>query len=316
ERGAALAGPAASVEQPDGLRAPAVLADLAARECLSAGALESYADCPVKWLVEKLLDPEPLEPDPEPMVRGRYAHAVLEATYRRLGSRVTPANVDEAETILLEELKAGEKDFRISPKETRVRTAVRKLEFDLLRLLRHEAESGSRLEPRELELAFGMPDEGSKPALELAEEGVSIRGRIDRVDSVNGHALVRDYKSGRSAYPVAKWAADNRLQVALYMLAVRELLGLEPIGGVYVPLADRKGKPRGLVARDHADELGEGFAPNDLKDRADFEAELAAARTRVGELAARMRAGEVRPCPESCAWNGGCSYPSICREEG
>jgi RecB family exonuclease len=197
-----------------------------------------------------------------------------------------------------------------------VRTAVRKLEFDLLRLLRRESESGSRLEPRELELAFGMSEEGSKPALELAEEGVSIRGRIDRVDASNGHALVRDYKSGRSAYAVAKWEEDNRLQVALYMLAVRDLLGLEPIGGVYVPLADRKGKPRGLISKEHAGELGQGFVKQDLKDRDEFEEQLASARRRVGELAARMRAGEVRPCPESCAWNGGCSYPSICREEG
>src|SRR4051812_44837459 len=100
------------------------------------------------------------------------------------------------------------------------------------------------------------------------------------------------------------------------MLAVRELLGLEPVGGVYVPLADRKGKPRGLIARGHAAELGEGFVDNDMKDPDEFEAQLARARGRVGELAARMRAGEVRPCPESCAWNGGCSYPSICREEG
>jgi ATP-dependent helicase/DNAse subunit B len=316
ERGAALAGPAAEPERPDGLHARPVLADLEARTCLSAGALESYADCPVKWLVEKLIDPKPLEPDPEPMVRGRYAHAVLEATHRRLGERVSPENVERAETILLEELKAGEREFQISPKETRVRTAVRKLEFDLLRLLRREAASGSRLEPRELELAFGMDEEGSRPPLELTEEGISIRGRIDRVDALNGHALVRDYKSGRSAYPVAKWEEDNRLQVALYMLAVRELLGLEPVGGVYVPLADPKGKPRGLVSREHAAELGEGFVDKDLKERAEFDDQLVAARARVGELAARMRAGEVRPCPESCAWNGGCSYPSICREEG
>src|SRR4051812_18790463 len=122
ERAVALAGPAAEAVRPDGLHAPAVLDDLRARECLSAGALESYADCPVKWLVEKLIDPKPLEPDPEPMVRGRYAHAVLEATYSRLGARVTPDNVDEAERIPLEELKSNEREFQISPKETRGRT--------------------------------------------------------------------------------------------------------------------------------------------------------------------------------------------------
>jgi ATP-dependent helicase/DNAse subunit B len=248
DRAAALAGPRAEPEVPDGLHDPAVLADLGARDCLSAGALEAYADCPVKWLVDKLIEPDPLEPDPEPMVRGRYAHDVLEATYRRLGTRVTPDNVDDAEEILLEELRAKESDFQISPNETRVRTAVRRLEFDLLRLLRHEAERGGRFEPERLELAFGLP-ESELPPLELAEEGISIRGRIDRVDRIDGHALVRDYKSGRTAYEVAKWEKDNRLQVPLYMLAVRELLGLEPAGGVYVPLADRQGRPRAVRQR-------------------------------------------------------------------
>jgi hypothetical protein len=126
---------------------------------------------------------------------------------------------------------------------------------------------------------------------------------------------VRDYKSGRTAYEVAKWEKDNRLQVPLYMLAVRELLHLEPVGGVYVPLADKDGRPRGLVAREYADDVGQGLFDNDLKDRGEFEEQLAAARRRVGELARSMRGGEVRPCPDSCAWNGGCSYPSICREE-
>jgi pimeloyl-ACP methyl ester carboxylesterase len=35
----------------------------------SAGALERFADCPVKWLVENILRPDELVPDPEQMVR-------------------------------------------------------------------------------------------------------------------------------------------------------------------------------------------------------------------------------------------------------
>src|SRR3712207_8012534 len=49
-------------------------------------------------------------------------------------------------------------------------------------------------------------------------------GRIDRVDTSNGHFLVRDYKGGTRAPKGADWERDRRLQVALYMLAVRELL--------------------------------------------------------------------------------------------
>src|SRR5439155_807243 len=124
--------------------------------------------------------------------------------------RVTPGNLAEAEAILIEALREQEDEFRISPTATRVRTAVRRLEFDLLRHLRTEADSGGTFEPAELELEFGR--EGS----------------------------------------------------------------LQP---------------------------------------AELDAELERARDRARELAGRMRAGEMRPCPKTCAWNGGCSYPSVCRVE-
>ena len=97
-----------------------MLAELGARDSFSAGALEAFADCPVKWLVEKLLRPDALEPDPEPMVRGAYAHDVLEQTYRKLheqtGSRrVTEANLPDAERLLVEAMNELQGEFRLSP---------------------------------------------------------------------------------------------------------------------------------------------------------------------------------------------------------
>ncbi|HEX8073518.1 MAG TPA: PD-(D/E)XK nuclease family protein, partial [Thermoleophilaceae bacterium] len=319
ERAMALAGPDRSSPPPERLDAVEVLEELRSRDRLSAAALESYSDCPVKWLVERFLDPEALEPDPEPMVRGRYAHAVLELTYRRLAGetgsrRVTPDSLPAAERILLAALREREGEFRISPTATRVRTAVRRLEFDLLRHLRAEAEAGGAFEPAELELEFGM--EGSlRPPVQVGD-GLAVRGRIDRVDTWDGYFLVRDYKSGKRVHPVASWERDRRLQVALYMIAVRELLGLEPAGGVYVPLSGPKRLSRGIVLEELRQELGGGFGDRDFKSREEIEEQLERARERALELAGRMRSGEVRPCPGTCAWNGGCSYPSICRVEG
>src|SRR3954462_1938029 len=234
ERALALASNSREQEQPDGLHDPAVLAQLGQRDTFSASALEAFADCPVKWLVDKLLRPEELEPEPEPLVRGSFAHAVLETTYRRLRERtgsakVTPSSLATAEELLLEAMREKQPEYRISPKETRFRTAVRRLEFDLLSHLRREAERGGSFEPDALELSFGT-EESELPALELGE-GVSVRGKIDRVDTWNGYALVSDCKSGRKVYPVARWEQDRRMQAALYMLAVRELRGLEPAGG-------------------------------------------------------------------------------------
>jgi ATP-dependent helicase/DNAse subunit B len=304
---------------PQRLRAPEVLDRLRARTSFSASALEAYADCPVKWLVERLLRPSPLEPDPEQMVRGAYAHRVLEQTFlrlrRRTGSaRVTRETVLDAERLLREALAEHQASFPISPRQTRVRAAVRRLEFDLLRYLRHEASRDGDFEPAHLELAFGTR-EAALPAVAVAD-GVAVEGVIDRVDTWNGYALVRDYKSGRSVHPVARWQQDHRLQAAVYMLAVRSLRGLEPAGGVYVPLAGAERRPRGLVAAELRERLGSDFYDQDLKPREEFDQHLERAKATVCELVGRLREGDLRPCPESCGWRGeGCSYPAICREE-
>ena len=80
------------------------LAHVRHREIVSPGALESYADCPVRWLVEKQLEPAPFEPEADAITRGNYMHAALEAVLRRLGTSVTSANLAQARRLLEEVL--------------------------------------------------------------------------------------------------------------------------------------------------------------------------------------------------------------------
>jgi ATP-dependent helicase/DNAse subunit B len=318
DRAHAAAGPRRPEPAPGRLTAEPLLEHLAAEEAVSAGALEHFADCPVKWLVENLLRPDELEPDPEAMVRGSYAHDVLQHTYRRLREetgerRVTHANLADAERILLDELRERRSEFRLSPKQTRVRAAARRLEFDLLRYLRSEADSDTRFEPAELELEFGFGESGGPVEI---EGGLRLRGRIDRVDVKDDLALVIDYKTGRSVdrYKVASWEPENRFQAALYMLVVERLLGLRAAGGVYVALASDDPRPRGMVAAD-VEELGSGYYANDRLSAEDFRAKLDWALKRIRETDARMRSGEICSAPDRCDWNGGCKYPSICRSD-
>ena len=84
DRAHAARGPRRQERLPGTLTAAPLLALLEERRALSASWLERFADCPVKWLVESVLRPEALEPDPEQMVRGQLAHAVLENTFRRI----------------------------------------------------------------------------------------------------------------------------------------------------------------------------------------------------------------------------------------
>jgi RecB family exonuclease len=291
---------------------PAALAHARHREIVSAGALEKYADCPVKWLVESELQPRPLHPDPDPLVRGAVIHDLLEELLGRLGRPLSAESLPAANQILDELLSRPAPAIARGRPESVRRAALRSIEADLRRYLAHEAASGGEWRTEALELLFGFGEgEASLPALEL--DGVRVRGRIDRVDvDGEGHAIVRDYKTGsvRQEWPAARWSEDRQLQVALYMLAVRDLLGLDSIAGLYQPLGGDDLRPRGVFV------AGTGVsAPvlaNDARSPEELEGVLEDARQRAIAIAGSLRSGELEPCPETCSRDG-CKYPGICR---
>jgi ATP-dependent helicase/DNAse subunit B len=322
-RAAALAGPR---ETPPPLTSlgPDACAALRQRDVLSANGLETYARCPVRWLVDSDLRPERFEPAPEAIARGSCIHRVLERTLAQLDWPLALAALPAAEAIVREVVGEEAARFVLGRGAAAQAAAAHEIASDVLRLLAHEARAGGAFAPAELELRFGMgEDEGALPALVLgagadnddptAGELLRLRGMIDRVDlDEAGRALVRDYKSGRRspAWPVARWRADDQLQVALYIIAVRELLGREPAGGVYQPLRGEDLRARGLV-RDDVD-AGALVLDSDRRAREELEAELVAAAARACELAALLRAGRLTATPETCSPNG-CAHPGICR---
>ena len=310
------AGPGAPEPAMAWLRDARVLGVLNARGTWSASALEAYASCPVKWFVERLLRPEALEPDPEPMLRGELAHRVLEDTLRALsdGGPLTPERLDEARSLLRAALDERADDARISPNAERRRSALRRLEADLLRYVEHAAHGRSAFTPREFELRFGGPEDELEAA-ELAGGELRLQGRIDRIDvsADGGEAIVYDYK-GKGAPPQAKWLDESRLQVGLYLLALPQLLGLEAVGGLYQPLGrDDDGRPRGLLL-DDADP-GLSSVDRDRLAPADYEALLNEVLDAALQAVRGIRSGALVPDPTSCAYRGGCAHPTICRCE-
>jgi len=293
------------------------LAHVRHREVVSGGALESFADCPVRWLVERELSPARFEPEPDPIARGSYMHAVLEEVIGRLEGPVTPESLPDALRIVedvLAELPAMIATGRPEPVRA---AALRSIEADLRRYLEQEAGDGCEWEPQGLELRFGFTDEErSLPLVALGEgsERVFLRGVVDRVDvdpEGGRRAIVRDYKSGsaRPEQAVARWQPDRRLQVALYMYSVRELLGLEPVAGLYQPLGGGDLRPRGVFL-DGAP-VGSRVIANDSREQPELDEVLDDAVERAVELAARLRTGQLTPCPETCSRDG-CRYPGIC----
>ncbi len=296
----------------------------------SASSLQTWAACPVRWFVERLLRAEDLDPDPEPLARGSLAHAalreVLEGLRRETGSaRLTPERLPRARELLRAAVAAHAERRPLSTAPERVPGARRRLEADLERYLAHAAACGaagaeeggaaeSSPEPTHLELPFGFADapEGL-PAVDLGE-GVHVRGVVDRVDlAPDGAAVVYDYKGAHVAAP-DRWVAERAFQMALYMRAVEALPGVHAVGGFYQPLAGRDLRARGVLAE------GEGVAAECVRGdarppeavRGLVEEVVAAAR----EAAAQARAGALQARPATCGFGGsGCAYPSICRCE-
>jgi ATP-dependent helicase/nuclease subunit B len=291
-----------------------VLAELGTRPW-SASSLELWIACPAKWFVERMLRPQRIEPDPEPLLRGGLAHAaladVLQGVRERTGSaRLTPARLELARELLSQALARHADAYPLSALAERLPGARRRLEADLERYLRHACAQASPLEPAHLELQFGFDQPDGLPALDLGG-GVMLRGRIDRIDlAPGGEAVVYDYK-GASVTPGARWIADGKVQLALYMHAAERLLGLRVIGGLYQPLGGGDLRARGAL--DGGAGVGLECVRTDLMDSGGLGALVQDALALARQAAAQAIAGAIRARPQTCAHLGGCCYPSICR---
>jgi hypothetical protein len=267
-----------------------------------------------------MLRAKQLEADAEPIARGGLAHAALRETFealrRETGSAGLPAGkLGLAHELLREALSGNERDFPLSVMPERRPGARRRLEADLTRYLEHVARSApAPLEPRHFELAFGFEDAdtGSVPALDLGG-GLMLRGRIDRVDVGEGDAaVVYDYK-GRNVPPADRWIREGYLQLPLYMVAVERLLGLRVVGGFYQPLAGADLRARGVLDVDGGVEID--CVRSDMREHAEVRSLLSEAVARASEAATQAEHGEVVARPLTCAFGGGCMYPSVCRCE-
>ena len=315
------------------LRDPQVLAQLQAQRLWSASGLQSWAGCPVRWFVERMLGARDLEPEAEPLARGALAHAALRQTFERLredtgSARLTAERLPHARELLKIALAEHANERPLSTAPERVPGVRRRLEADLERYLEYAAECGdsaqldrpepgqqSQLEPTHLELAFGFPQEpGGLPALDIGE-GTMVRGYVDRVDiAPGGEAVVYDYKSAHTT-PPDRWQMERSFQIALYMRAVEQLPQTRVVGGFYQPLAGRDLRARGVLAEGEGVELqcvrGDARAPADVEELVDEVVRTAR------EAAAQARAGTLEARPGTCGFGGGgCMYPSICRYDG
>ncbi|MFO7445108.1 MAG: PD-(D/E)XK nuclease family protein [Ignavibacteriaceae bacterium] len=215
----------------------------------SISQLETYAKCPYKYFIERVLGLKPIEEpteEIEAVEMGRLLHLILFEFYKTLkekGIRLhksRPNDFERAEELIFtiardkieesgfySELAFYEKEKVLGINNNRNNSL-------LYKFLLYEFENSGEFIPEFFEKGFGNIDEPgrenvSNPVVDFKAGDVKVRGKIDRVD-VNRQEKtfkVLDYKlSGKKPSPDEISSAVS-LQLPLYLYAAAEIIKQE-----------------------------------------------------------------------------------------
>jgi ATP-dependent helicase/DNAse subunit B len=307
--------------RPTRLTHPVVLEQLEARTNFNVTELERFADCSSAWFVERFLDPRSIDAEVDAKLRGSVAHNALYKFFTRLPKelgveRLDERVVDDAVRLMRACLDEALQGVRMDMTEMQARELDQTLWRDLEAVVRAECESELTLVPRRFEVLFG--GERAAPVLQRGldlGDGLTLSGKIDRIDQdpFGARGIVQDYKSGKHAHSAREIEKELRLQIPLYMLVLRDLVGLEPLGGLYRPLAGER-RARGLLRASEGETL-KGYSRHDYLEEEAFWAQVDNARDAARSLGQRIRAGDVRHDPRGDECPPWCDLWRMCRVE-
>jgi ATP-dependent helicase/nuclease subunit B len=303
----------------------------------SATQLSDYAQCPFLHFCRWILKIKPMtnraEEGLSPILQGEIVHKTLKLYYE---------TIFEGGAANLEDI--FQKTFKEKTSYIPHRFQEQKLKKEMLHALMEFAEQdrayieGLQLQPRYLEVSFGREEEGDPPAgraggfiayegaqtpaslgpLKLKDKNgttVIVTGRIDRIDvgEVEGESLglVIDYKYSKEIKEkeiVKDLLEGTDLQLPIYVLAARDLLGLKPVGAQFYTL-----KPQGRsgIVTFRLANKGEPITKEEL------ERTLESCKGHVFRQVEGILAGDRRVNPKDikhCQQQ--CEYRDVCRFEG
>ncbi|MEP7289252.1 MAG: PD-(D/E)XK nuclease family protein [Chloroflexota bacterium] len=216
----------------------------------SASQFDEYGICPYRFFAKRLLKlavVEEREEGLDQLQRGSLYHEILEKTYRAIQENqiaISPQNQEYAlqtlDTVLARLLphapyKYGFRATALWPYEQdNIRRKLRSLvaldfsDDSPIRRKLFKDVAGERHTVYQ-EIGFG----GSKPftTLDGTPNPPYIRGKIDRVDEVDGQLVVIDYKSGSGTISTTEMVEGRNVQMLLYIQAARQLFPDKTIAG-------------------------------------------------------------------------------------
>src|SRR3954463_14170983 len=307
-------------ERPTRLTHPLVLAELSRRTTFNVTELERFVDCSSMWFLDRMIDPKTMDREVDARMRGSIAHQALYRFYsgvpKELGiERVGPDQLEAGIEFLRCCLDDAVDGVRMDLTELQQRELRHGLWRDLEAFVREDAASESPLVPRRFEVLFGS--DRAAPELQRGlqlGEGITLSGKIDRidVDPFSARGIVQDYKAGKRGHSAAQIESEKKLQIPLYMLVRRDLVGMEPLGGLYRPLSGER-KPRGLLRAEARDDGVPGFTKQDYLEEDAFWSQVDRSRELAVGIVERVREGDIRHDPKGGDCPTWCELWPMCR---
>jgi ATP-dependent helicase/DNAse subunit B len=306
-------------ERPTRLTHPLVLEELRAKTNFGVTELETFADCSSIWFVDRLIGPRTIDQVVDPRLRGQVAHSALHKFFagipKRLGvEKLGPEQLDDALEFLGECLAEAMAGVRMELTELQRRELEQGLLRDLEAFVRDEAASELQLVPRRFEVSFGSERSPQELQRGLDLGTFTLSGKVDRIDldPFSARGIVQDYKSGKTAHSAAQIESELKLQIPLYMLVLRDLVGIEPLGGIYRALSGKR-DARGLLRAEAKEDGVPGFSRNDYLDEEAFWGQVERAEELARGFVERIRAGDVRHDPKGGDCPPWCELWPMCR---
>lgn len=252
--------------------------------------LETYGECPFRYLSGEVLELKPIEDEETGLVgkeKGSIAHKILFDFYHyRRDAPPIPACEDVEFEEALNLLRQIAQDHLNEEEAKRLLNRAEKLFWDLEverfigghgrtgvlpTFLEAERERNLEVRPRHFEVRFGIkgtkhtdPCLGSDEPITVGE--VSLSGKIDRVELGNGMFVIGDYKTGSTTPKLNDLLEGRSLQLPLYVAVVEQLLkqqspsiqgladdleSVQGVGGVYYVLQEESKAELGIGDKDY-----------------------------------------------------------------
>ena len=254
-----------------------LLDELRARATFGVTELEGFADCSSIWFIERVISPRTIDGEVDARLRGSIAHQTLYKFFsgvpKRLGiERLDAERLDDGlvflRECLAEAIESGVWLELSRPRAPRARGEPAGATSSTTCATRRSRRSASC---RGGSRSRSAPS-ARRPSSRAASRSTASRSRGRSTGSTSTRSAragsSRTTSPGRRPLGGARSSRSCKLQIPLYMLVLRDLVGIEPLGGLYRALAGER-QARGLL-RAEAEEDVPGFARKDYLDEEAF----------------------------------------------